>query len=253
MGATVGTAVPNERPDYGIDAPVVIRRCAIGAVLSFALNVGVPSLAPNAPGWVLGLADLAGVVGIGCVFVVALILYGSKIGKFRQRDRLLDSIPWRGDENTLDVGCGHGLLLIGAAKRAPLGRATGIDIWSQYDQADNSPEGPLENARIMGVADRVSVQDADARKLPFDDTSFDVVVSSLAIHNIEEKAGREQAIREISRVLKPGGHVAIMDIYRVYEYVRTLRELGFNVETNRPIWTPSITSPIRMTARKPRA
>src|SRR5215208_5553655 len=58
----------------------------------------------------------------------AQILF-SKVGKYRECERLLDSIPWRGDEIVLDVGCGRGLLLVGAAKRLRTGRAVGVDIW----------------------------------------------------------------------------------------------------------------------------
>ena len=45
-------------------------------------------------------------------------------GKFIHRDRLLDRVVWRGDERVLDVGTGGGLLMIGAAKRAPRGLET---------------------------------------------------------------------------------------------------------------------------------
>jgi ubiquinone/menaquinone biosynthesis C-methylase UbiE len=67
---------------------------------------------------------------------------------------------------------------------------------------------------LEGVS--VDVRDGDARKIPFGDATFDVVVSSLALHNIYNKAEREQALREITRVLKPGGHVAIIDIRHAY-------------------------------------
>jgi ubiquinone/menaquinone biosynthesis C-methylase UbiE len=153
---------------------------------------------------------------------------GSRIGKLRLRDALLSRIAWRGDEHVLDVGCGHGLLLIGAAKRLTTGRATGVDIWSQIDQADNQPERTVENARIEGVADRVDVRNGDARKLEFPDEVFDVVVSSLALHNIPDGREREHALREIVRVLKPGGHVAIVDIWKISQYWRVFREIGMD-------------------------
>ena len=58
---------------------------------------------------------------------------------------------------------------------------------------------------------RVELVDADARDLPFGSASFDVVVSSLAISNIREAAGRAQALREAARVLRPGGRLCIVD------------------------------------------
>ena len=56
------------------------------------------------------------------------------------------------------------------------------------------------------------VRDGDARKIPFGGATFDVVLSSLALHNIYNAKEREQALREIVRVLKPGGHAAIFDV-----------------------------------------
>jgi arsenite methyltransferase len=56
-----------------------------------------------------------------------LMRWGSRVGKLRLRDRLLDTVAWRGDEQVLDAGCGHGLLLLGAARHLTSGRAIGID------------------------------------------------------------------------------------------------------------------------------
>jgi hypothetical protein len=49
---------------------------------------------------------------------------------------------------------------------------------------------------VEGVAERVELCDGDARRLPFGDQTFDVVVSSLALHNIPGAAGRAAAIDE---------------------------------------------------------
>jgi ubiquinone/menaquinone biosynthesis C-methylase UbiE len=151
------------------------------------------------------------------------MLWGSKFGKSRLRDKVLNALTWRGDENVLDVGCGHGLLLIGAAKRLRTGKAVGIDLWKQEDQAGNSREATWQNVQIEGVAPRVELKDGDARKLPFPDASFDVTVSSWALHNIYSRSGRDQAVREIVRTLKPGGRLIIIDIRHTAEYAEVLR------------------------------
>ena len=126
----------------------------------------------------------------------------------------------------LDVGCGSGLLLIGAAKRLTTGEAVGVDIWNTKDLSNSGPEVALRNARVEGVAERVSVQEGDARRLPFADESFDVALSLNVLHNIPQRADREQALREIIRVLKPGGRAVLTDFRNTREYVRVIREAG---------------------------
>jgi ubiquinone/menaquinone biosynthesis C-methylase UbiE len=130
----------------------------------------------------------------------------------------------RGDETVLDVGCGHGLLLIAAAKLLPRGHAVGIDLWSQWQQADNSREATLRNAAMEGVAQRVSVHDGDMCKMPFADRSFDATVAHFAIHNVTSREGRREAIREIVRTLNHGGQVAISDLQGAKFYADELRK-----------------------------
>ena len=152
------------------------------------------------------------------------MVWYSRVRKLRERERLLDLVPWRGDEQVLDVGSG---------------RAVGVDLWQGADLSGNRPEATLENARREGVAGRVEVKDGDARKLPFADASFDVVVSCLALHNIYEKTEREQAVRELARVLRPGGHVVVLDIQHTADYARLLREGGLEDVTRSSLgfWT----------------
>lgn len=208
------------RPDYGMDAPVIVRRLVVLGATAVVAAVILRAASFS----ILALAVGAG--GIWSIACAAVMVAGSKIGKLRLRDALLSRVAWRGDERVLDVGCGHGLLLVGVAKRLSTGRAVGIDIWRQTDQADNRPEKTANNARIEGVADRVEVRDGDARKLDFPDEAFDVVVSSFALHNIPASRERERAVREIVRVLKPGGRVAIVDVWRISQYRRVFRQAG---------------------------
>jgi SAM-dependent methyltransferase len=164
--------------------------------------------------------------GIGLLTGAAWMYFGARYGKISAREKLLDRISWRGDERVLDVGCGRGLLLVGAAKRVPRGSAVGIDIWQAEDLSGNRPDVPLENAGIEGVRDRVSVETADMRKLPFPDASFDVVVSRVAIHNLYAAPDRAAAIREIARVLRPAGRAVIQDIRHMPEYTREFHAHG---------------------------
>jgi arsenite methyltransferase len=110
------------------------------------------------------------------------------------------------------------LMLVGAAKRLTSGKAIGVDLWQQQDQAQNNAASALENAAIEGVTDRIEVKTADMRQLPFPDSSFDIVVSSWAVHNLEIESDRHQALDEIIRVLKPNGSVVLADIVNQAEY-----------------------------------
>jgi ubiquinone/menaquinone biosynthesis C-methylase UbiE len=158
--------------------------------------------------------------------VGAVMVWSSRVAKLKLRDEILDAVELKGDEKILDAGCGRGLLLIGAAKRMKSGRATGIDIWSAEDLSNNSSEATRENAKLEGVADKVRVESGDLRKLVYPDGNFDVVVSSLAVHNISDSGERAQAIRELYRVLKPNGRLAMYDIFRTREYAKVLEACG---------------------------
>ena len=107
-------------------------------------------------------------------------------------------------------------------------------MWSTKDQSGNSEGTTLRNAELEGVRERVELHTSDMRKLPFPDQSFDVVTSSLAIHNIPDAEGRRRALEEVWRVTKPGGTALIADILRTAEYVRCLAALpGTHVEHRR--------------------
>ena len=218
----------NRAPNYGIDAPLAVRNLLIVAAL------GVISLIARLLG-VWSRQDVIAVIarplivaGLSCGAMALWMIYDSKIGKVREREYYLDKIVWRGDERVLDVGCGLGLFLIGAAKRLKTGRAVRIDLWQAEDLSGNTPAGTLNNATIEGVADKVEVHTGDARKLAFDDASFNVVLSSMALHNIYNAGERQTAVREIARVLKSGGRVLIVDVRHTRQYAATLRDAGLD-------------------------
>ena len=75
-----------------------------------------------------------------------------------------------------------GAVLTAVARRLTTGRVSGVDIWSTHDQSGNAREVTLRNASLEGVGERVDIQTGDMRTLAFPDATFDLVVSSLAIH-----------------------------------------------------------------------
>jgi arsenite methyltransferase len=213
--------------NYGIDAPPVIRRLSQrGVVLTI---VGIAAfLFLSEPRWLRYILGYWGVFGGGSMLFTALLMvWSSKVGKLRMRRTLVDSLQLKGDETVLDVGCGRGLLLNEAAKHLSSGKAIGVDLWQSVDQSGNRPEVTLENARAEGVAERVEVNTGNMRNLPLPDASVNAVVASLSIHNIPDAEGRADAIREIHRVLKPGGEIALLDLQATDKYIATLRSLGW--------------------------
>jgi arsenite methyltransferase len=211
------------RERYGVDAPRVVTvlavlglGCALAAVLVGVLLGGVPG------------ALLAGFLAVWAVVFCGQsgwMVLGSLLGKRREWRRLLDALRLAGDERVLEVGPGTGPVLVEVARRVPLGRAVGVDLWRPGDQAGNSRATLLANAAAAGVGERVEVLDADMRALPFPDRAFDVVLASQAVHNVPA-ADRAGAIREVLRVLVPGGRLVILDFQGTEEYSAVLREAG---------------------------
>jgi SAM-dependent methyltransferase len=223
------------KADYGIDAPAAIRNLLIAGFAALVVavlarsSVVPPVLSiPLGANVTLQFPLVASGIGMGIGFSAgaAWIWFGSRYGKISEREKLLDRTEWRGDERVLDVGCGRGLLLVGAAARLKSGTAVGIDLWKKEDLSGNRADVPLRNAALEGVGGRVTVQTADMRSLPFPDATFDVVVSRAAIHNVSSRSERSRAIAEIARVLKPGGRALINDIRHLGEYSKTFAAAG---------------------------
>ena len=99
------------KPDYGIDAPGVVRNLFIAGVLLPVLSSLFPVLrvGPAIFLWKSG----AVVTGVLCLIEGVLMVVYAKHGKFIHRDRMLGMVNWKGNESVLDVGTGRGLLMIG--------------------------------------------------------------------------------------------------------------------------------------------
>lgn len=215
-------AIPRRRGSYGIDAPIAPVFMALMTVI------------------VIVMAIISGrwQTFVPIVFMLAILgfyLHSTLRGKFLVWAALLDRLNLHGDERILDMGCGRGAVLLMAAQHLTTGKAVGVDLWRTADQSGNAMEATQRNAVAEGVADRVELHTGDMTALPFEDDNFDLVVSSLAIHNISGSAGRAKAIDEAVRVLRPGGRLMIADIRATRQHEKQLIRLGMNEVARRPL------------------
>jgi SAM-dependent methyltransferase len=109
---------------------------------------------------------------------------------------LADTVKIRTGDRVLDVGCGTGVFARHAAERAGLtGRVTGLDL----------NEGMLAVARRLRPG--IEWRQGDAGKMPFADGAFDVAASQMAFMFFPDPVA---ALREMWRVLAPGGRLAVL-------------------------------------------
>jgi SAM-dependent methyltransferase len=119
-------------------------------------------------------------------------------------------------DSVLDVGCAKGFMMHDMAELIPGIVVKGIDV-SEYAIANAMPDM------------KPHVQVADARKLPFPDKSFDVVISVNTIHNLVRE-DCAQSLREIERVARRGAFVTV-DAYRNAEEQRRMEAWNLTART----------------------
>jgi len=174
-------------PDYGnwVSTKLLYVPGAICLVF-MALSLVWPVLA------VVGLAAIVCFV----YFAYARYRFSSRGGNIQARIQglVLEYLEWDGQESAVDIGCGNGALTISLAKKYPQAEVIGLDYWGG---AWEYSKGVCErNARIEGVAERVTFQKASAAALPFADQTFDAAVSNLVFHEVRGVKDKKELIRE---------------------------------------------------------
>lgn len=111
-------------------------------------------------------------------------------------ETLTEAADVRSGESVLDVACGNGNAALAAARR--FARVTAVDYVPAL----------LERAQARASAEGLDVElrEADAEAMPFDDGSFDVVLSTFGVMFTPDQA---RAARELLRVCRPGGRIAL--------------------------------------------
>jgi arsenite methyltransferase len=122
---------------------------------------------------------------------------------------------------------------------------------SNTDMAGNSAGATEHNLQLEGVAQFCTLVSKPAQEMPFKNSSFDLVVSNLCLHNISDRSTRRRAIEQIARVLKFGGTAILSDYKLTGEYATQLRELGFSVEKRRGSFVTTFPPLTVIVAHKP--
>ena len=220
---------------YGVDEPRSIIELAVAGGLAVVIGFVVTaySVGPNPTAARLGLL-VGPAVGFLILAVATALYWSSKQGKVREMTKIVASVPWGGDEVVLDLGCGRGLGMVMASKRLTSGYAVGIDLWQRGHLSGNHPNSIWANAAKEGVTGKVIPVKADPSYLPFADSSVDAVLSAVSLHRMIKRKGREAVFTEISRVLRGGGRIGILDAGNGGDYSSLLKKHGMSdVSVNR--------------------
>jgi demethylmenaquinone methyltransferase / 2-methoxy-6-polyprenyl-1,4-benzoquinol methylase len=126
--------------------------------------------------------------------------------------RLAAASVVRPGDRVLDAACGTGDLALAALEAG--GDVTGLDF----------SERMLERARRK--SDAIEWIHGDVLALPFDDATFDAATIGFGIRNVEDL---DEALRELARVLRPGGRLAVLELTRPTGVLRPFFRLWFDV------------------------
>lgn len=108
---------------------------------------------------------------------------------------------WR----VLDLGTGTARIPIEVARRE-----AGVKVWAT-DLGESMLELAGRNVAEAGLVDRIRLERADSKRLPYGEGTFDVVMSNSLVHHLADPAG---ALAEMARVSRPGGLVFVRDLAR---------------------------------------
>jgi arsenite methyltransferase len=121
------------------------------------------------------------------------------IGGIEATEMLIELCQISKDKHILDVGCGAGVTPVFLAKTIGCS-VVGVDI------SEGMVQRSKERAKKERLKDRIDFRNADAQELPFDDNTFDAVITESVTAFPEDK---QKAVNEYVRVTKPGGYIGL--------------------------------------------
>ena len=217
-------------PNYNLEIPVALSHPQLAGVIALGLATALYSLIQNNSTIAISLISTGLVLSIFYIVLFFIVKRFTNLPRrLRARDELINEILWQGDEKVLDVGCGNGILTFAAAKHLTTGNVIGIDIWLPF-AGESCRQLFVKNSKIEGVYNKVSLANVDVRRLPYDDNTFDIIICGLSLHHISHGEQLHKAMSEITRVLRPGGCLAIYDIPPViFSCARLMKSRAFEV------------------------
>lgn len=194
-------------------------------------------------GFTVGNPIITAIFGVICAVTAAMAIYmyvchekfafgkGNMMAGVHQN--LVEHLEWNGEGRLLDIGCGAAALTVRCAKAFPKAKITAMDYWgAEWSYAKEQCE---RNARIEGIADRVTFQKGDAAKLDFADGTFDAAVSNFVFHEVRTAKDKREVVREALRVVKKGGVFSFQDMFSqkalygdMNEFVEILKSEGIS-------------------------
>lgn len=138
----------------------------------------------------------------------------------RFKTDLLEQAGLQSADAVLDLGCGSGTLALMALRAAPGLRLTGVD-------GDSAMLAQAQR-KAARLGQTLALSQALAQQLPFADASFDAVLSSLFFHHLDRPA-KLAVLREVNRVLRPGGALHIADWGRAANPLMRLAFFGIQL------------------------
>ena len=158
------------------------------------------------PWWAWLVPAVLAAWGVAGFLVMRFGVRMNEIAAFPAADFLAD-----GSGKVLDVGCGSGRLSIALGRARPRLTFTGLDNFSADYIHGHGAENTERNFRLAGIADRATIRPGDMREMPFEPGSFQGAMSSAAIDHLEAE-GIRKTLREIHRVVEPGGQFLLLVI-----------------------------------------